>query len=245
MFTLGLTIFLASFAASLVAFTGGLMAIFGEEKIRRASHFIVSFAIGALFTVAILKLIPEAAEMADLKQVSIFVLAGILLFFMLEKFILWHNSHDANQIRSYSYLILYGDFVHNFVDGVIIALAFLVDTNLGIATTAAVILHEIPQEIGDFGILIRGGFSVKKALWYNFLSASSVIIAAMLTYAFGDVLMPFLPIALALSAGAFIYIAAVDLMPELRESARLSHTLIQILFILVGALMVILPEFIL
>ena len=130
------------------------------------------------------------------------------------------------------------------MDGIILALTFLVDLRLGLLTTVAVILHEIPQEIGDFGILIHGGFSRRKALWYNFLSAISVVIGAVLTYALGAVLEPFLPLGLALVAGAFIYLAAVDLMPELHETTGFSHALIQIVFIAMGALLVIAPDFI-
>ncbi|MEK7162605.1 MAG: ZIP family metal transporter [Patescibacteria group bacterium] len=239
-------ILLSALAASLVSFVGGLFAIFSEEKVRKATHFIVSFAIGALMSVAFLDLIPEALEFSSAQKVMPFVLLGVLLFFLLEKFIFWYHCHDGQcPVHTYSYLILWGDFLHNFVDGIILALTFLVDLRLGLLTTVAVILHEIPQEIGDFGILIQGGFSRAKALWYNFLSATSVILGAILTYAFGSVLEPFLPLGLAMTAGAFIYLAAVDLMPELHESTRLSHTLVQILFILIGALLVIAPEFIL
>lgn len=244
--SLALTVFLASFAASLVSFVGGLLAIFSEEKMRRATHFIVSFAIGALFSVAFLDLIPEALEFSSVERIMPFVLLGILLFFLLEKFIFWYHCHDGQcPVHTYSYLILWGDFLHNFVDGIILALTFLVDIRLGLITTVAVILHEIPQEIGDFGILIHGGFSRRKALFYNFLSAISVILGALVTYSLGNVLEPLLPAGLALVAGAFIYLAAVDLMPELHEATSFTHTLIQILFIATGALLVIVPEFIL
>ena len=192
--TLLAAILLSSLAAALVSFVGGILAIFNEEKVRRATHFIVSFAIGALFSVALLDLIPEALEIGSTKLVMSFVLLGVLLFFLLEKFIFWYHCHDGQcPIHTYSYLILWGDFLHNFVDGIILALTFLVDLRLGLLTTVAVILHEIPQEIGDFGILIHGGFSRRKALWYNFLSAISVVIGAVLTYALGAVLEPFLP----------------------------------------------------
>lgn len=238
-------ILLSSLAASLVSFVGGLVAILSEEKMRRATHFIVSFAIGALFSVALLDLIPEAIELSSVAQAMPWVLGGVVLFFLLEKFIFWYHCHDGQcPVHTYSYLILWGDFLHNFVDGVILALTFLADLRLGFLTTVAVILHEIPQEIGDFGILIHGGFSRKKALWYNFLSATSVIFGALLTYVLGAVLEPFLPAGLALVAGAFIYLAAVDLMPELHEATRFSHTLAQIVFIAIGALLVILPDFI-
>src|SRR3989339_2077374 len=240
-----LIIFLASLAASLISFVGGIVAIFNEEKVRRSTHFIVSFAIGALLSVSFLDLIPEAVEMSSARKAMPFVLLGVFIFFLLAKFIFWYHCHDGQcPVHTYSYLILWGDFLHNFVDGIILALTFLVDLRLGLLTTVAVILHEIPQEIGDFGILIHGGFSRRKALWYNFLSAISVVIGAVLTYALGAVLEPFLPLGLALVAGAFIYLAAVDLMPELHETTGFSHALIQIVFIAMGALLVIAPDFI-
>lgn len=239
-------ILLSALAAALVSFVGGVLAIFNEEKVRRATHFIVSFAIGALFSVALLDLLPEAAQMSSLEKILPYVLGGVLLFFILEKFIFWYHCHDGTcPVHTYSYLILWGDFLHNFVDGIILALTFMADIRLGFLTTLAVILHEIPQEIGDFGILIHGGFSRARALWYNFLSATSVIVGAVITYVIGPILEPFLPFGLALTAGAFIYLAAVDLMPELHESARFSHSVIQIVFIIFGALLVIAPEFIL
>ena len=125
-------------------------------------------------------------------------------------------------VHTYTYLILWGDLLHNFVDGIILAFAFLADFRLGMITTLAVILHEIPQEIGDFGILIHGGMERRKAFFYNFLVALSIVPGAVLTYWFGSMLEPILPYALALIAGSFIYLASTDLMPELHErtSAR-------------------------
>lgn len=237
-------IILSTFFASLVSFVGGLLPIYHSEKIKRSTHYVVSFAIGALFSVSFLDLLPEAAEMSSVEYAMPFALIGILVFFLLEKFIFWYHCHEGQcPVHTYSYLILWGDFLHNFVDGIILGLTFLVDMRLGLITTIAVILHEIPQEIGDFGILIHGGFSRRKALWYNFLSASSVVIGGVLTYFLGSSLEPYLPAALAMVAGAFIYLAAVDLMPELHESTKLSHTLIQIIFIAIGAILVITPGF--
>ena len=240
-----LIIFIASFLESLVAFVGGALAIFNEEKVRRAAHFVVSFAIGALLGVSLLELIPEAIKMSSVEAVFPWVFGGILLFFILEKFLFWYHCHGGVcPVHTYTYLILWGDFLHNFIDGVIMALAFLADIKLGIITSVAVIFHEIPQEIGDFSLLMHGGFTRARALWFNFLSASSVMIGAVLTYLFGNTLEPFLPFGLALIAGNFIYLASTDLMPELHESTGFSHSIAQILFIIIGALLVIAPEFI-
>lgn len=242
-----LIIILVSFVESLVAFVGGLFAIFNEEKIKRASHFIISFAIGALLGVSFLELIPEAVEMAGgfSELIMPWVLGGIILFFVLEKFLFWYHCHGGVcPVHAYGYLVLWGDFAHNLIDGLIIALAFMVDLRIGFVTALAILLHEIPQEIGDFGILIKAGFARRKALYYNFLSASSVMIGAILTYIFGNFLEPFIPIALALIAGNFIYLATTDLMPELHEATSPLHSLIQIIFVIIGALLVFAPEFI-
>lgn len=242
--SLFLTILLASFAESLVSFSGGVLAFLNAETIRRFAHFVVSFAVGALLAVSFLDLIPEAVRMSSLEFVMPLVLAGMILFFVLEKFLFWYHCHDGKcPVHTYNYLILWGDFLHNFIDGVIIALTFMADFRLGVLTTIAVILHEIPQEIGDFGILLRGGFSKKKALLYNFLVSTSTILGAVLAFSFAGLLQSFIPLALALIAGNFIYLAASDLMPELHEATGLKHGLIQILFIVLGVVLVIAPEF--
>src|SRR3989344_4442416 len=229
------TILLASLVESLVSFAGGTLTILGAERIKKASHFIISFAVGALLGVAFLELIPEAAAFSSLEAVLPFTLGGIVLFFILEKFLFWYHCHGGEcPVHIYNYLILWGDFLHNFIDGVIIALAFMVDLKLGVLTTMAVVLHEIPQEIGDFGILMHGGFSQKKALVLNFVVSLSTILGAVLAYSLGSVLESALPYALSLIAGNFIYLAATDLMPELHESTGFLHAAIQIMLIVLG-----------
>lgn len=237
-------ILLASLAESLVSFAGGFLVIFNEEKVKKAAHFVVSFAIGALLSVSLLDLIPEAAELSSLVVIMPWVLGGIILFFILEKLLFWYHCHGGVcPVHTYTYLILWGDFLHNFIDGVIIALTFMVDVKLGILATAAVIFHEIPQEIGDLGILLQGGLARGKALVYNFLISLSTVAGALLTYTFGGFLESALPIALAIVAGNFIYIAATDLMPELHESTGFFHGFLQVVLIIAGAILVIIPEF--
>lgn len=238
------TIVIVSVLEACVSFVGGLFAIFQKERIGKIAHFVVSFAVGALLGVSFFELIPEAIEEYSAHTVLPFVFAGILLFFILEKFLFWYHCHGKEcPVHTYTYLILWGDMLHNFIDGVIIALAFLVDINVGIAASLAVIFHEIPQEISDFSILLHGGLSFRKALFYNFLVALSVIAGAMITYVFGESLIPFLPFALALIAGNFIYLASTDLMPELHEKSGAAHSIGQILLIVLGALLVVVPEF--
>ena len=144
----------------------------------------------------------------------------MLLFFVLEKFLYWYHCHKGKcDVHTFQYLNLFGDGIHNFLDGVIIAATFMTDTGLGVVTTAAVIFHEVPQELGDFGVLIYGGFSPKKALFYNFLSALTAFLGALVAFYFGlsDGHTSFL---VALAAGGFIYIAAADLLPELQRQKK-------------------------
>lgn len=241
-------IILASLAESVVSFSGGVLAFLNAQTIGRFVHFAVSFAVGALLSVSFLELIPEAAGMSSLEFVMPFVLAGVIFFFVVEKFLSWYHHHEdrekAHEVRTYAYLILWGDFLHNFIDGIIIALTFTADFRLGLITTLAVILHEIPQEIGDFGVLLHAGFSRWKALVYNFLVSLSTILGAVVAVTLRGVLPEaFIPMALAVIAGNFIYLAASDLMPELKEKAGAAHTLGQIALIILGAILVILPEF--
>jgi len=185
--------------------------------------------------------------------VSILVIVGLLVFFVLEKFLHWHHSHgeeercenerteisdgDKNKkIHPLGRLILVSDGLHNFIDGTIIGVSYLASIEIGVATTIAVILHEIPQEFGDFGILIHSGFSRTRALFLNFLSASLAIAGALVALLIGTRAESFIPFVLPFAAGTFIYIATADLIPELHKTKNIAHSLIQILAIIVGVL---------
>lgn len=218
----------------------GIIALSLKERVLRASVFIlVSLSVGALLGDAFLHLIPEAlAEAENQSLVGLSVLGGILLFFILEKLLHWHHQHgletDEPGVHPVGKLVLVSDGVHNFIDGLIIGASYLVSPEIGIATTIAVMLHEIPQEIGDFGVLVHAGYSKIRALWLNFLSAilsvAGAVVALMLgtqVGAFADWLIPF-------AAGGFIYIAMADLMPELQKTKRFRLSLIQLASILVG-----------
>lgn len=236
-----------------VSLIGRLIAIFNADQIKKAAHFVVSFAVGALLAVAFLDLLPEAIHLGEEAGIAVegmtgiffFVLFGVFLFFILEKFLFWYHCHDDGHcpVHTYTYLILWGDALHNLIDGVIIALAFLVDIRLGVVTTIAVLLHEIPQEMTDFSILLHGGMARRRALVYNFLVALPALCGGILTYIFADSIASILPYAIALAAGNFIYLAAVDLMPELHEQASLKHSFFQIAFLALGAFIVVLPGF--
>ena len=183
--------FLAGGAAAVAAFSGIAFAVFREECIKRVSHYLVSFAVGALLGVVFFDILPEAFEMAAPESVLPFVLFGIIFFFTLERLLFWYHCHEGScPVHTVSYLVLWGDFLHNFVDGIVIALSFLVDSYLGVLTAAAVLLHEIPQEIGDFSVLIHAGMARGRALVLNFFVATSVLLGIGLHISLGPFLYP-------------------------------------------------------
>jgi zinc and cadmium transporter len=190
---------------------------------------LVSFSAGALLGDVFIHLLPELAEegLFDL-NISLYILGTIFAFFLLEKYLHWHHHHGEGEdgehaTHPFVYNILIGDGIHNFIDGLVIAGAYQIDFKLGLATTIAVILHEIPQEIGDFGVLIYGGFTKRKALIYNFVSALSALMGAVLAFALAEV-DQILPILAALGAGSFIYIATADLIPQIHKEHGKTYT---------------------
>jgi len=227
-------------AVSLIAFIGIFFAGMREERLNRVTMLLVGFASGTLIGGAFLHLLPEAIESGnDATTVFFYVIAGIIVFFALEKFFYWRHCHEREcPTHAFVYLNLIGDGIHNFIDGMIIAATYIVSSasgsyQLGFATTMAVILHEIPQELGDFGVLIYGGLNRKKALTFNFISAVTAVAGALLTYflaylqSIETLLVPF-------AAGGFIYIAATDLMPELHKKGLARESLAQFIVILLG-----------
>ncbi|OGF44674.1 MAG: hypothetical protein A2452_07925 [Candidatus Firestonebacteria bacterium RIFOXYC2_FULL_39_67] len=233
---------------SLISLVGIFTLALNRDILQKIILYLVSFAVGALFGDAIIHLMPEAYEtFGKGLPTALMVILGIFIFFVLEKFIRWRHCHDGHcdeHLKPVVYMNLFGDAVHNFIDGLVIAASYSVSIHLGIATTIAVILHEIPQEIGDFGVLIHGGLSVKKALFFNFLSALTSIIGAVLFFLVGDFLGNFRMALIPVTAGGFIYMAGSDLIPELHHDERPIRSLLQIFFIALGvgimALMVIL-----
>ncbi len=212
------------------------MLAFKEEFIKKYIFAFISLAVGALLGDAFIHLIPEALESASSPAlISVLIIAGILIFFIIEKFLHWHH-HGEDHVHPVGKLILFSDGIHNLIDGVIIGVSFLVSIPLGIATTIAVILHEIPQEIGDFTVLLHSGYSRRRALWLNFFSAltavAGVIIAFILGQAGEGLVMWVLPIA----AGGFIYIAVADLIPELHKTKEVNHSVFQIIAVILGVL---------
>lgn len=227
---------------SCISFIGVLTLAINRQKIQKITIWLVSLAAGAILGDVFIHILPEAfkEEGAGL-QVSLLVIFGIILFFILEKFIHWRHCHvqsSENHTHPVVAMNLVGDGVHNFIDGIIIGASYLVNIPLGIATTIAVILHEIPQEIGDFGILVHGGLGNKRALIFNFFSALVAVSGTVIALLIGPVIENFNLIMLPIIAGGFLYIASSDLIPELHKScdSKPSESLGQILFMLLGVL---------
>lgn len=231
----GMTFFLimlSVFAVSLLSLLGVLFLAVKEDVLERILLALVALASGALLGGAFLHLLPESAELGTTFD---YVLLGIVIFFVVERFLHWRHCHDGKcEIHSFAYMNLIGDGVHNFMDGLIIASSYLVSIPLGIASTIAIIFHEIPQEIGDFGVLVYGGFSKARALLFNFLSALAAVLGALFGYYLGGSIEGFTPIILPFAAGGFIYIATADLMPHLHKERDTKRSLFQLLFLLGG-----------
>lgn len=209
------------------------------DKINKFLLYMVSFSAGALFGDAFIHLLPEAVEEYGFGvKTSLFVIAGITFSFIVEKFIHWRHCHNLNceehKHQPFVIMNLLGDAVHNFIDGIIIAASFLVSIPIGIATTLAVVLHEIPQEIGDFGVLIHGGFSRKKALIYNFLISLFSLFGAALTLLIGVYTENLIVFLIPFAAGGFIYIAGSDLIPELHKEVAIKKSALQLLSFVLG-----------
>ncbi len=197
---------------------------------------LLSYATGTLLGAAFLGMLPESMEQIPASFASATVLAGILLFFLLEKMIIWRHCHETEcQVHSSAGpLILIGDAFHNFVDGFVIAAAFIISVPLGITASLAVIAHEIPQEVGDFAILLNSGYTKKRALTLNTLSSLATLPGAVIAYYFLSDTKEAVPYILALSAASFIYIAIADLVPCLHRQIGLKPTLIQFVLVVAG-----------
>ncbi len=207
---------------SLVSLVGVLVLVAKDETLRKLVPVLVSFAVGALLGDALLHILPELAEEGGLTTgIELVIVGAIIGFFVLEKFIHLHHQLDSPahaHIHPVALTNLIGDGIHNFVDGAIIAGSFLASSTLGLATTAAVALHEIPQEMGDLGVLVHAGLTPRRAVVYNLASAFTAIVGGVLTLALSGAVEDLSRVMLALSAGAFIYIAGADLIPELHRA---------------------------
>ncbi len=225
---------------SLISLVGVFAISIKEEFIKKYIFLFISLATGALLGDAFIHLIPEGFEnIPKATTFSLLIIAGIILFFIIEKYLHWHHHYENEDLNGNIHpvgkMILFSDGIHNFIDGLIIGSSYLISVELGLATTLAVILHEIPQEIGDFAVLLHSGFSRARALWLNFASASVSIvgvIAALLLGNYSETISAWL---IPFAAGGFIYVALSDLIPELhKKSENNFFSLLQLIMITVG-----------
>ena len=233
----------AVLAGSLLSLIGGVYLLYGKTGAYTLQRIAVPFAAGALLAAAFLDLLPEAIEHGDSDTVLALALLGLVTFFILERSLGWfhhhHDDEDHGSRRQTTGLIIIGDTLHNFIDGLAIGAAFLVDPAVGIVTTAAIAAHEIPREIGDFGLLLSKGMSKRKVFLVNIASAVATIIGAALVYGFGGQLAISESVLLALTAGFFIYIAASDIIPTIhaepeRRWANLQTAVLLVAIAVVG-----------
>lgn len=228
----------AVFLVSLISFIGIITISIKLDLLKKIVMYLVSLSAGALLGGAFFHLIPEAAEAQGFNlNLAVLLMVGILTFFVLEKIIHWRHCHiptSEEHPHPFAFMNLIGDGLHNFIDGMLIAGSFIVNVQLGITTTIAVMLHEIPQEIGDFGVLIHGGFSRSKALLVNFISALTAVLGAIVILILNVEVETVASILVPFAAGGFIYIAASDLIPELKKDINPLNSLIQLLFLILG-----------
>ncbi len=219
-------ILVATFVVSLISLVGILTFFMKQELLNKSLLVLVAFSAGSLVGGAFLHLIPEAVEKAGASlEIFLYLLLGFCLFFVLEQFLWWRHEHGTvHRVQPFSYLILFGDSMHNFIDGLVIAASFIVSYPIGVVTTLAVALHEIPQEFGDFGVLIYGGFSKARALTFNYISAIMAILGGVTGYFIASLMKGSILYLLPFAAGNFIYIAAADLIPEIKHTTSLRRS---------------------
>lgn len=218
-------ILVSTFLVTIISFIGIFTLAIKQNLLQKILFCLIGFSAGTLIGGAFLHILPEVLKKAESIVPFYYLILGIVLFFLLERGVYWRHCHNGVcDIHAFTYLNLIGDGLHNFIDGMVIAVSFIVSIKLGIVTTLAVISHEIPQELGDFGVLLYGGFTKMKALFYNFLSALMAIIGAIVGYLASDITMGFSNFILPLTAGGFVYIATSDLIPEIHKERKLARS---------------------
>ncbi|MCX8190119.1 MAG: ZIP family metal transporter [Candidatus Diapherotrites archaeon] len=231
-------ILVATALNSFLALIGGISLLIKKAHFEKLIFVMISFSAGALLSGAFLHLIPEALESIEKDLLFIIVFVGFCSFFLIERFLHWHHCHEGHcKVHPISWLITIGDTIHNFVDGTIITASFLVSIPFGFLTTALIIAHELPQELGDFAILVHSGVKKRRALLMNFISQTACIFGALLSYFLlisNDLTVFLLPFA----AGGFIYISASDLIPELHREASLKKSLASFIIFIAGVLFI-------
>jgi len=226
---------------SAISLIGVLTLWLSTKRLKKIFIYLVSFAAGGLFGDAFLHLIPKAmGEVGGQTTAAILIITGILSSFVVERFLQWRHCHvptSEEHPHSFAYMNLFGDAIHNLIDGIIVGGSYIVSIPIGISTTIAVIFHEIPQELGDFSVLVYGGFQKRKALMFNFLTALTAIVGAVIALVVGSTIEGFVPLLIPFAAGNFIYIAGSDLIPELRkDSPDLKKSALQLTSLILGVI---------
>jgi len=231
----------STFLISLIAWIGVLTLFLNEELLDRILLVLVALAAGGLIGGAFLHLLPRAIQeygRADTLPLFLYLIAGFCLFYVLEQFIHWHHHHAATHEREpVSYLVLISDTIHNFIDGLVVAGAFLLGVDVGLVTAAAIALHEIPQEIGDFGVLVYGGFSRTRALVLNYLTQATVVLGGVAGYYLAGFVEGTPVFLLPFAAGNFVYIASSDLIPEIKDEEDVRRAAVYFAVFLSGVLL--------
>jgi len=236
---------IATVIISLMSLAGIVTLAIQKKILNRILILLVGFSAGALMGGAFFHLIPEAAEKSSIEFVSMWVVIGFMLFFLIERILHWRHCHKGVcDVHTFTHMNLIGDGVHNFIDGLIIAASFSMDFRLGLVTTIAVASHELPQEIGDFGVLVHGGFTRAKALLFNFLTAITSVVGAFIGIIFAKSVENFTMILIPFAAGGFIYIFASDLIPELHKEPKLVKSLLSFGFFVLGVAFMIVTKLI-
>jgi zinc and cadmium transporter len=238
------TVLLATAVVSLFSLSGIIALAMNKETLHKILFFLVAFSAGSILGASLFDLLPEAIEHIEGEIVYLYIAGGYVTFYFLERFIYWYHGHGHHDeiedehreipTSSFAYLNIIGDGIHNFIDGMVIAASFTASFEVGLATTIAVIFHELPQEMGDYGILIYAGIDKTKALIYNFAAACTVILGGLFASFFIETVESLSGILLSFSAGAFIYLAASELIPELQKEKDLKKSLIQFAIFLLG-----------
>ena len=230
-------ILLATFIVSLISFVGVICLALKEKILNKILLVLIGLSAGALMGGAFLHLLPEAVEKSTGLDVYLFVLTGFILFFLIEKVLHWRHCHKGEcDVHTFQYMNLVGDSIHNFIDGMIMAASFVVSVPLGITTTIAISTHEIPQEIGDFGVLLYGGFSKRRAITLNFVVALTAVLGGIVGYFVSNLIENIVLFILPFAAGGFIYIAATDLVPEIRKELDMRKYMATLLVFICGIL---------
>ncbi len=224
----------ATLIDTIIAFVGVFFLALGQKRLKNIVYFLVAFSAGAMLSGAFYHLMGESLAQLSAMVTFSLVILGLVFFYVAERFLYWHHCHEGKcDVHPYTKLILFGDGLHNFIDGLVIAASFIVSVPFGIITSMLIFAHEIPQEMGDFGVLLHGGMKTRKALIYNGISQATSILGGILGFVFSRFTthsIYLLPIA----AGGFIYIAASDLMPELHKEPNRKKSMVSMLIFVFG-----------